>query len=426
MFNIQDILRTLPHRYPFLLIDKVVEMEEEKRAVATKNVTMNEPFFQGHFPGQPIMPGVLIVEAIAQTGAFLALRPASSLGKNVFFAGIDKVRFRRPVVPGDQLRLAVDVLWFRRGLGKMKGTATVEGELVCEGEFTFSLVDQGGGKEAQIHPSATIHPTAVLGKGVQIGPYVVVGPEVTIGDNTIVDAHTVITRWVKIGQGNHIFHGVSIGTAPQDLRYKGEKGEIIIGDKNIIREFVTIHLPTGGEGKRTEIGNENYIMVHAHIPHNCRIGNQAVIGGYVGLAGHTVIEDQVIIGGLAGIHQFVRIGRLAMVGAQSKVVQDIPPFMLVDGEPAEAKGINAIGMQRRGISHEAQAEVKKAFKIIYESKQPTEKIIEELKKRLRPLEEINHIIKFLEQESRRGISKKVALEEIEDDLILPEIPELGV
>ena len=167
-------------------------------------------------------------------------------------------------------------------------------------------------------------------------------------------------------------------------------------------------------------------MIHAHIPHNCKIGNHVIIGGYCGLAGHTEIDDQAIIGGMAGVHQFVRIGRLAMIGAQSKVVQDIPPFMLVEGNPAETKGINSIGLQRRGISLEAIAEIKKAFKIIYEAKQSTEKIVDELKKRLRPLEEINQLVTFLEKESKRGISKKVSLEEIEEDLIFPDLPELGI
>lgn len=427
MLNIQDILRTIPHRFPFLLVDKMLEMEPGKRAVAIKNVTMNEPFFQGHFPGQPVMPGVLIIESIAQVGAVMALYDPTALGKIVFFAGVDKVKFKKPVVPGDQLKIVVDVLWFKRGLGKMKGTAFVEDEEVCGGEFTFALVDQGGGgKGAQVHPTATIHPSAKLGAGVQIGPYVVVGPDVEIGDKTIVGANTVINRWTKIGSENKIHQGVSIGAAPQDIKYKGEKGEIIIGNKNTIREFVTIHLPVGGEGSKTIIGNENYIMIHAHIPHNCEIGNQVVVGGYVGLAGYTKIEDQVIIGGMAGIHQFVRIGKLAMIGAQSKIVQDIPPFMLVEGSPAEARGVNSIGMQRRGISFESQAEIKKAFKVIYETKQSTEKIIEELNKRLRPLDEINYLVKFLEQESKRGISKKVAIDEVEDDLILPEVPELGI
>lgn len=425
MFDIQEIMKAIPHRYPFLLVDKVIEMVEGKSAVAIKNVTMNEHFFQGHFPGQPIMPGVLIIEAIAQVGAVMALSAPSSLGKIVFFAGIDNVRFRKPVVPGDQLRLEVEVLWFKRGIGKMKGRALVENELACEGEFTFSLVDQGGGKSAQVHPTAIIHPTAKIGKGVQIGSFAVIGPGVEIGDGSTVGSHAVISRWTKIGKNNHIYHSVSIGAAPQDIRYKGEKGEIIIGDNNTIREFATVHLPTG-EGGKTVIGNDNYIMVHAHIPHNGTICNHTVIGGFVGLAGHTYIGDQVIIGGMAGIHQFVRIGRLAMIGAQSKVVQDIPPFMLVEGSPSEVRGINVIGLQRKGISHEAQAEIKKAFKIIYDQKQSTDKITEELERRLRPLDEIKEIIAFLKQESKRGISKKVAIEEIEEDLIFPDLPELGI
>jgi UDP-N-acetylglucosamine acyltransferase len=424
MLDIHDILKTVPHRYPFLLIDKILEIEDGKRAVALKNVTMNEPFFQGHFPGQPIMPGVLICEAIAQVGVVLALRMPAIENKLVYFAAMDKVRFKRPVLPGDQLIFEVEVLWVRGSLGRMKGKAVVNGDLACEGEFTFALADRGPGG-VRVHQTATIHPSAKLGKGVDIGPYVVIGPEVEIGEGTRIGAHTVISRWTKIGKDNQIYHAVSIGAPPQDAHYKGEKSGIIIGDRNLIREFVTIHLATG-EGQQTRIGNENFIMVHAHIPHNCRIGNQAVIGGYCGLAGHTEIEDQAIIGGLAGIHQFVRIGRLAMIGAQSKIVQDVPPFMLVEGNPAEVRGVNLIGLQRRGISQEAITEVKKAFKLIYEAKQSTDKIVEDLKKRLRPLEEINYLIAFLEKESRRGVSKKVSAEEIEEELIFPELPELGI
>jgi UDP-N-acetylglucosamine acyltransferase len=167
-------------------------------------------------------------------------------------------------------------------------------------------------------------------------------------------------------------------------------------------------------------------MVHAHIPHNCHVGNQVVIGGYVGLAGHTEIDDQVIIGGLAGVHQFVRIGRLTMVGAQSKVTQDIPPFMLVDGNPAQVRGVNSIGMQRRGVSNDSAAEVRKAFKIIYESGNTISKSLEEIKKRLRPLPEIEQIVKFLEEESKRGVSRKAAVEDEAAGLLLPDIPELGI
>lgn len=422
--DIKEIIKTLPHRYPFLLIDKITEFEEGKRAVAIKNVTVNEPFFQGHFPDHPIMPGVLICEAIAQTGAVMALRMPSQEGKIIYFAGIDNVRFRKPVIPGDQLRLEVEVIWIRGALGKMKGKATVDGEVAAEGEFMFSLVDREAGG-AKIHPTAIIHPSAVLGQDVEIGPGCVIGPEVKIGDRTKINAYVVVSRWTTIGKDNQIHQGVTIGSPPQDTKYKGEKGEIIIGDKNIIREFVTIHLPSG-EGNKTIIGNENFIMVHAHIPHNCKIGNQVVIGGYVGLAGYTEIEDQATIGGLAGIHQFVRIGRLTMIGAQSKILKDVPPFMLAEGNPAQIRGVNSIGLQRRGIGNEAIAEIKKAFKLIYESGNNTEKAVSEIKKRLRPLPEIEQLVQFFEEESRRGISKKTAVDQEAEELILPDIPELGI
>jgi UDP-N-acetylglucosamine acyltransferase len=421
--DIKEILKVIPHRFPFVLIDRIVEFEANKRAVAIKNVTINEPFFQGHFPEQPIMPGVLMVEAIAQVGVVMALRSFACEGKLVYFAGIDNVRFRRPVVPGDQLRLEVETVWVRGSLGKMKGKGTVNGEIAVEGEFIFSMPDRESAG-VKIHPTATVHTSAQIGKNVEIGPYTVVGPEVKIGEGTIIGPHCLIAGWTTIGQNNHFFHGVTIGAPPQDIKYKGEKGEIIIGDKNVLREFVTVHIPSAGG--QTRIGNENFIMVHAHIPHNCTIGNQVVVGGYAGLAGYTDIEDQVIIGGLAGIHQFVRIGRLTMVGAQSKVTQDIPPFMMVEGNPAQVRGVNSIGLQRRGISNDAHSEIKKAFKIIFEGGKNTLSAAAEIRKRLRLLPEIELILAFLDKESHRGISKKTAIEEEVEELLLPEIPELGI
>lgn len=421
--DIKEILKIVPHRFPFLLIDKIVELEEGKRAVAIKNVTMNEHFFQGHFPDHPIMPGVLIVEALAQVGVVMALRMPQAEGKLVYFAGIDEVRFRRPVIPGDQLRLEVETIWARGALGKMKGKATVDGEVAAEGEFMFSLAERETGAGG-ISATATVSKNAILGRNVEIGPYSVIGAGVKIGDGTKIGAHCTVIGWTTIGKENTLHNGVTVGLPPQDVKYKGEKGEIIIGDKNLIREFVTIHLPSSG-GK-TIIGNDNFIMVHAHVPHNCKIGNQVVVGGYVGLAGYAELEDQVTIGGLAGIHQFVRIGRLAMIGAQSKVTQDIPPFMLVEGNPAQVRGINSIGLQRRGVSLEAQSEIKKAFKLIYESGRNTEEAAKDIRKRLRPLPEIEQLASFLEEESHRGISKKTAIEEEAEELVLPEIPELGI
>jgi UDP-N-acetylglucosamine acyltransferase len=327
-------------------------------------------------------------------------------------------------MPGDQLRIEVETLWTRGAIGKMRGVATVGKDVAVDGEFMFSLAEKEAG-EGKIHPTATVHRSAVLSKSVEIGAYTVIGPEVKIGEGTKIGPHCIISRWTTIGKGNKIYQGVSIGAPPQDIKYKGEKGEIIIGDRNLIREFVTIHLPSS-EGGKTVIGNDNFLMVHAHVPHNCKIGNQVVVGGYVGLAGYTEIGDHVTIGGLAGIHQFVRIGQLAMIGAQSKILQDIPPFMLAEGNPAQIRSINSVGLQRRGVSNEAIAEVKKAFKLIYESGNNTAKALSEIKKRLRPLPEIEQVIKFLAKESKRGISKKTALEKEAEELVLPEIPELGI
>ncbi|MFH1761498.1 MAG: acyl-ACP--UDP-N-acetylglucosamine O-acyltransferase [bacterium] len=422
--DINEIMKSTPHRYPFLLVDRILE-KTDKKIVGLKNVTINEPFFQGHFPGHPIMPGVLIIEAIAQVGCVMSLRAPENAGKIIYFAAIDKVRFRKPVVPGDQLRLEVELMWQKGRLGKMKGRAMVDGNLAVEGEFMFSLVDKEGGRTGvKIDSTATVHPSAILEKGVEIGPYCVIGPEIKIGENTWLGSNVTISKWCTIGKNNKIYHGASIGTDPQDIRYNNEKGEIIIGDNNIIREFVTIHLPTK-EGGKTIIGNENFIMVHAHIPHDCQIGNQVVIGGYVGIAGHAVIEDQVIIGGLAGIHQFVRIGRLTMVGAQSKVLKDIPPYMVVDGTPAIARGINSIGLQRRGVGTESQTELKKAFKILYGNKSKMSSAIDEIKKKCRKLDEINYLVAFLEESTRRGVNRKSDFED-DKEMILPEVPEIGI
>jgi UDP-N-acetylglucosamine acyltransferase len=424
IIDIKGVLNTLPHRYPFLLIDRVLELEEKKHIVAIKNVTINEPFFQGHFPGIPVMPGVLIVEAMAQAGAIMALRAPENQGKIVLFAGIDNVRFRRPVVPGDQLRIEADTIWIKGPIGKMKAQARVGTEIACEGELLFSVAERSMG-EAKIDPTALVHPSAVIGKNVEIGPYSIIGPEVEIGEGTWIGAHVVIHKWAKIGKENKIYDSASIASPPQDFKYKGERNRVVIGDRNIIREYVTIHLPTG-EGKETIIGSDNLLMVHAHIPHNSRIGNQIVIGGFVGIGGHSVLEDQCIIGGMSGIHQMVRIGRLVMVGAHSKVTQDIPPFMLVDGSPAEVKGLNSIGMDRRGLSQEAQTEIKKAFKLLYQSKLKLADAKEEIKKKLKPLDEIKHLISFLDVETDRGIGRKVGDDLLLEEPILPEIPEIGL
>lgn len=423
--DIKEILKALPHRYPFLLVDKIIELEEAKRCVGIKNVTINEPYFQGHFPDYPVMPGVLIAECMAQVGAIMAMRLPESKGKLIYYAGIDKMRFRRPVIPGDQLRIEVAVLWVRGLTGKLKCTAAVDGNLAAEGEILFSLVDRET-KGVKADPNAIIHPTAKLGEGVEVGPFTIIGPDVVVGARTRIGTHTVIEKNTTIGDDCHIYHNCAIATPPQDYKYKGEKSRIVIGARNIIREFVTIHLPTG-EGEETRIGNDNFLMMHSHVAHNCKVGNHVVLGGFVGLGGHSTIDDFTIVGGMSGIHQYCRVGKLVMVGAHSKIVQDIPPFMLADGHPAEVRRVNSIGLERRGISTQVQTEIKKAFKILYQSKLNTSQAIHEIKKKLKSLPEINALVAFLEESTARGIRRKAVEKEIvKEEMILPEIPEIGI
>lgn len=427
MLDINDIMKILPHRYPFLLVDRILEFEAGKRAVGIKNVTINEPFFQGHFPGMSVMPGVLIAEAMAQVAGVTMLVLPESEGKLAYYAGIDDLRMRRPVIPGDQLRIEIEVIKMRGFTVKIKGKATVDGAIACEGVMLFSLVDQDpSGK--RIHKTAVIHPLAKIGKNVSIGAYAVIGPEVEIGEGTSIGDHATLVKWVRVGSNNQIHYGATIGTPPQDTHYQGERSWVVIGDRNILREYVTIHRATGANNV-TQIGSDNFFMANAHIAHNCSIGNQCIFGNFLGLTGHITVDDQVVISGLTGIHQFVRVGRLAMIGGMSKITQDVPPFMMFDGNPAQARGINSVGMHRRQIASEVAAEIKKAYRILYLSKLNTSQAIDEIRKKCKPYDAVKYLLSFLEVDSRRGVIKKIdpdlELEE-EQELIFKEIPELGI
>lgn len=266
---------------------------------------------------------------------------------------------------------------------------------------------------ANIHPCAIIHPGAVLAEDVEVGPFSIVGPHVTIGAGTKIHSSVVVDGWTEIGAGNEIYPGAVIGVAPQDLRYSGERSYVRIGDRNVIREYVTVHRASDAEGL-TAIGDDNLIMAYTHVAHNCLLGNQIIIANAVGLAGHVEIEDQAVIGGMCGVHQFVRVGRLAMLGGMAKVRQDVPPFGMVDGQPARIYGMNIRGMQRRGVTKEARLGLKKAYRLILRSGLNLSQAVDAIRRTVSSTEEVEHLLRFLESPSRMGICIRERLDSRHD------------
>ncbi|AFZ31059.1 acyl-(acyl-carrier-protein)--UDP-N-acetylglucosamine O-acyltransferase [Gloeocapsa sp. PCC 7428] len=259
-----------------------------------------------------------------------------------------------------------------------------------------------------IHPTAVIHPGADLHPSVQVGPYAVIGEHVKVGSDTIIGAHVVLDGSTEIGVGNHIFPGAAIGLEPQDLKYKGAVSYVKIGDNNRIREYVTINRATGA-GEATLIGNNNLLMAYAHVAHNCVIGDSVVIANAVAMAGHVHIESRATIGGVLGIHQFVHIGKLAMVGGMSRIDRDVPPYMLVEGNPAKVRSLNLIGLKRAGISELDDGKVfqtlKKAFRTLYRSGLTLNQALEKLDL-LQDNEHLQHLRQFLQlsqMSGRRGL-----------------------
>ena len=444
-----EITKILPHRYPMLLVDKILEFEPGHRIVGIKNVTATEEFFQGHFPGHPIMPGVLILESMAQIAGILILVTRNTPGALSFFATVEKARFRRPVGPGDTIvtEAILDVL--RGALAKVTVIGRVDGQVVVEGEFSFftatatdsqtiiraagatamdvpqnaapvatpqsvvatpappAIASSGNGQakepKAQIHPTALISPNAQLSPGVVVGPFCIVEEDVRLGENTSLESYVVIKRGTQIGRNCRVFPHCAIGHEPQDAKYKGEDTRVIIGDGNIFREMVTIHRATG-EGEATVIGHNNMFMAYAHLGHNCSVGDNNMISNSTGISGHVTIEDRVVIGGFVGIHQFVHIGKMAMVGGLSKVVQDVPPFCMADGRPANIRGLNTRGMRRNNITPEERNQISGAFKLLYRSNLNTTQAMERIHAEIPSSEPLDYMTSFIDRvrEGRLG------------------------
>lgn len=257
--------------------------------------------------------------------------------------------------------------------------------------------------EPKIHPTAIVDPSAIIHKNVEIGPYAIIGPDCEIGEGTIIGGHAVIAANTRMGKNNHIYPHAVIGEEPQDLKFHGEYSTIVIGDSNLIREYVTIHRATG-ENQETRIGSHNMLQAYVHVAHNCNLGDYIVISSFSGLAGHATVEDHAVIGGMSGIHQFVRIGAYAMVGGMSKIVQDVTPFVIVDGNPSRVVGLNSVGISRNHIDPEVRKELKRAFRLIFRSGLKLDDAISEMEQELSSTPEIEHLLSFL-RNSDRGLCR---------------------
>lgn len=256
-------------------------------------------------------------------------------------------------------------------------------------------------KDVTIHPTAIVENGAELDHGVEVGPFSLIKANVRIGANTIIRERVTIDGWTTVGKECEIFTGAVIGSPTQDKKFKGGKSFLNIGDRNKIREYVTIN-PGTDEGTETRIGNDNLLMAYAHVAHDCILHNNVTLANVGTLAGHVEVFDRAIIGGLTAVHQFVKIGTLVIVGGCSKVVQDIPPFMMTDGHPVKAFGINSVGLDRAGVSKEEKRELKKAFKIIFRSGFVLKNSIKHIEAELVQTDTILTLLNFL-RTSERGI-----------------------
>jgi UDP-N-acetylglucosamine acyltransferase len=256
----------------------------------------------------------------------------------------------------------------------------------------------------KIHPTAIVASDAQLGDGVEIGPYTIIGSDVIIGNNTVIGPHVVIDQFTHIGEHCHIFQFSSIGAPPQDLKFGGEKTRVVIGNFNIIREFVTIHRSTTADIGVTMMGDHNLIMAYCHVAHNCKLGNHVIMSNAATLAGHVHVEDYAIISGLTGVHQFCRVGAHCMIGGCSAAVKDIPPYTIAQGNHAKLYGLNLIGLKRRNFSEKTIKAISEAYRIIFRSKLLLEDAIKKAEAEVEPLPEVKHFLKFI-KESERGICR---------------------
>lgn len=388
------------YRYPSLLVDAVTEHVPGERVVAVKNVTIDEGFFEGHFPGTPLMPGVLMIETLAQAASYLLLhradlRPTS----RVVLRGVNDAKFRRQVVPGDRIRVEVSRRKTRGRIALVHGAAYVGDQIVAEADLLLAIEPD----PVSIAPSAVVSPGATIGEGTTLAHNVFIGPDVRIGRRCRIGASSVIDGWTEIGDDNDIAPFVSIGMAPQHLKYAGQPTRVVVGDRNSIREFVTIHRGTAEGGGLTRIGAGNLLMAYVHVAHDCVIGDETILGNAATLGGHVHVEDFANISAFSGVHQFCRVGRHAFIGGYSVVTKDAMPFAKTVGNRARIYGLNTVGLVRRGFSPEVIGKLKRAYRYLLVSKLNTTMAISRIQAdESLACPEIQYLTEFI-RSSHRGV-----------------------
>jgi UDP-N-acetylglucosamine acyltransferase len=398
------LLDRLCYRHPSLLVDSIEHHVPGERLVARKNVTINEDFFQGHFPGVPLMPGVLMLETLTQVAAALVLeREGPMPASRVYLHGVDHAKFRRQVVPGDQLRIDVTLTRSRATLAKARGIAYVADQVVAEAILLLAVVPDG----ARVHPTAVVMRGAQIGPGTIVGPNAVIGEHVRLGRGCRVGASAVVEGFTDVGDETEIFPFASIGLIPQDLKFKGEETHLRIGRRNIFREFVTIHRGTRGGGGETRIGDRNVFMAYAHIAHDCHIGNDTIFGNNATLGGHVFVDDFATISAGSGVHQFCRIGRHAFIGGYSVVTKDALPYAKTVGNRARIYGLNTIGLMRRGFTQEVVDKLKRAYRYLLTSRLNTTRALKKIEQDATlACPEVQYLVDFIRSSQRGALLRR--------------------
>jgi UDP-N-acetylglucosamine acyltransferase len=394
------------------MVDAVTDLTTGERLVAIKNVTVNEDFFPGHFPGAPLMPGVLMIESMAQAASVLLLQEADGtiLPHRASLRGVDGAKFRKPVAPGDRVRLELSVERRRATMARVRGVAYVQDQIVAEGTLVMAIEPE----PALVHPTAVVEQGAEIGPGTTVAPNAVIGPHVKIGPRCKIGAGAIIDGHTTIGEGTEVFPYASIGLIPQDTKFHGEPSRLEIGKRNVVREFVTIHSGTDAGGNVTRIGDHNLFMAYAHVAHDCRVGSHTIFGNGATLGGHVTVEDYATISAFSGVHQFCRIGSHAFIGGYSVVTKDALPFAKTVGNRARNYGLNTIGLMRRGFTQDAVSRLRQAYRYLLVSKLNTTRALAQIEQDpALQCAEVQYLIDFI-RNSRRGVILRRAVRRPDD------------